>query len=57
MVEAVKKITVTYFKGRGRAEATRFALGGAVGTDFENNFIQNRQYMVELLESKKMAYD
>jgi len=51
-----KKIVVTYFKGRGRAESIRFALGGA-GVDFENADITERKHMTDLMATGKLMVD
>lgn len=45
-----------YFKGRGKAEIIRFALGAA-GAEWEDCFLRERAAMVQLLQSGKLLYD
>eukprot|EP00286_Rhodomonas_abbreviata_P005171 CAMPEP_0181329056 /NCGR_PEP_ID=MMETSP1101-20121128/23093_1 /TAXON_ID=46948 /ORGANISM="Rhodomonas abbreviata, Strain Caron Lab Isolate" /LENGTH=222 /DNA_ID=CAMNT_0023438081 /DNA_START=41 /DNA_END=709 /DNA_ORIENTATION=- len=49
-------VKVTYWAGRGRAEPLRCILAAA-GIRFENNFLQNRAELLELIASKKLAYE
>mmetsp|Transcript_41760 Transcript_41760/g.116441 ORF Transcript_41760/g.116441 Transcript_41760/m.116441 type:complete len:245 (-) Transcript_41760:246-980(-) len=44
-----------YFKGRGKAEMIRFALGAA-GAEWEDCFIRNREDMVRLLQAGKLLF-
>mmetsp|Transcript_103120 Transcript_103120/g.318183 ORF Transcript_103120/g.318183 Transcript_103120/m.318183 type:complete len:241 (+) Transcript_103120:83-805(+) len=45
-----------YFKGRGKAEMIRFALGAA-GAEWEDCFLRTRADMVQLLESGKLLFE
>merc|ERR1712086_723492 len=49
-------VKVTYWRGRGRAEPLRNIIA-AGGETFENSFIGGRKEMLELVETKKLAYD